>query len=184
MNIKNSKTKLILKYLAIGGAVTLISLASPTLPYYLLKAYFKNKKFQKGKFRQDLKRLQKRELIDYQELPNGKTKIILKKSGKKLVLQYDIDDIEIKKPKTWNGNWWMIIFDIPVKKRVASNALSSKLKDLEFYQLQKSVYIHPFPCENEIEFIASIFDVREHILILNIPHFEGAEKLIKHFDLY
>ena len=183
MNIKNSKTKLILKYLATGGIITLASLSNPLLPHYLLKNYLKNKKFQKSKFLQDLKRLQVRELIEYRESPNGEVRMVLKSAGKKLVLHYDIDKIEIKKQKTWDKKWQMIIFDIPIKKRMASNALSTKLKSMGFYQLQKSIYIHPFPCENEIEFIASVFDIRKHLLILIIPHFEGAEKLIKYFDL-
>ncbi|MBI2003828.1 MAG: CRISPR-associated endonuclease Cas2 [Parcubacteria group bacterium] len=183
MNVKKSNTKLLLKYLAIGGAVALLSLVNPILPHYLIKAYFKNKKFQKTKFLSDLKRLQKRELIDYKEMKNGEAKIILKAAGKKLTLQYDIDDMKINRPAHWDGKWRLIIFDIPDKKRATSNALSAKLKELGFYRLQKSIYIFPFPCEKELEFIASIFDIRDHILLMPIADFDGDKKLMKHFNI-
>ncbi len=183
MNIKDSKTKLLLKYAALGGAVIVLSLVNPVLPHYLIKAYFKNKKFQKAKFLRDLKRLQNRDLVDYQELPDGQVKIILKSNSKKIILKYDIDNMKLKKPHFWDRKWRLIIFDIPNDKRAASGAFSSKLKDLGFYKLQKSVYIHPFSCEKEIEFITSIFNIREHILILNVSNFEGDEKFKYHFGL-
>lgn len=183
MNIKNSKTKLLLKYMALGGVVVVLSLANPILPHYLIKAYFKNKKFQKTKFLRDLKRLQSRDLIDYKELPDGQVKMILKSNSKKIMLKYDIDSMKLKKPLLWDRKWRLIIFDIPNDKRVASGAFSNKLKDLGFYRLQKSVYLYPFPCEKEIEFITSIFDIREHILILNVSNFEGDKKLKYHFGI-
>jgi len=183
MNTRDSKTKLLLKYMALGGAVVILSLANPVLPHYLIRAYFKNKKFQKAKFLRDLKRLQNRDLVDYQELPNGQVKMILKSNSKKIMLKYDIDNMKIEKLRSWDRKWRLIIFDIPNNKRAASSAFSSKLKDLGFYKLQKSVYLHPFPCEKEIEFITSIFNIREHILILNVSGFEGEEKLKYHFGL-
>ncbi len=182
MKIKDSNTKLLLKYIA-GGAIVLLSLTNPQLPYYLLKAYLKNKKFQQSKFLKDLKRLQQRELVSYQHVADGQIKIAVKSHGKKMVLQYEIDDMKIKKPKFWDGKWRLIIFDIPVNKRRVSDAFSRKLKSLDFYRLQDSVYIHPFPCEKEIEFIASIFNIRQFILILEISNFEGLEKLTKCFSV-
>lgn len=183
MNTRDSKTKLLLKYMAFGGAIVVLSLANPVLPHYLIKAYFKNKKFQKAQFLRDLKRLQSRELVDYQELPDGQVKMTLKSNSKKIMLKYDIDTMKLGKPRSWDKKWRLIIFDIPNKKRAASGAFSGKLKDLGFYKLQKSVYLHPFPCEKEIEFITSIFNIREHILILNISDFEGEKKLKYHFGL-
>ncbi len=127
--------------------------------------------------------MQKRELIDFEELPNRETKIILNKNGEKIALQYEIDNLRITKPQRWDGKWRLMIFDIPDKKRQASNALSYKLKQLGFCKLQKSVYIHPFPCEKEIEFITSLFNIRDHILIMSVADFEGSEKLKPYFKI-
>lgn len=169
--------------MALGGVIVVLSLANPVLPHYLIKAYFKNKKFQKAKFLRDIKRLQGRDLIDYKELPNGQVELVLKNNSKKIMLKYDIDNMKLKRPYLWDRKWRLIIFDIPNDKRAASGAFSSKLKDFGFYKLQKSVYLYPFPCEKEIEFVTSIFNIREHILILNVSNFEGDEKLKYHFGL-
>lgn len=181
--MRASNTKLLLKYLATGGFITILSLANPQLPYYIIKAYLKNRRFRKDRFSQDLKRLQRRELIDYEVMSNGEIKIVLSVKGKKLALQYKIDNMAIPKPKKWDGRWRLIIFDIPDKKRSASNALGLKLKELGFYKLQKSVWIYPYICDKEVEFIAAIFDIRKHILILNVSGFEDDEKLKHHFKI-
>ena len=54
MNNKAAKTKLLLKYIAAGGAIAIISLISPQLPYRLLRAYIKNRKFQKDRLLQEI----------------------------------------------------------------------------------------------------------------------------------
>lgn len=75
------------------------------------------------------------------------------------------------------------MFDIPHNHRTARDALRKKLLDLKFYPLQKSVFITPYPCEDEVDFIASIFDIRKYILILYVVYFEGEEKLKHHFNI-
>lgn len=183
MNIKNPNTKLLLKYIALGSAVVILSLANPILPLVLSRAYLKKRKFQRSLFLRDLGRLQRRELIDYKEMPNGEIKIILKGNGKRKILQYDIDDMRLIRPRRWDGKWRLIMFDIPDKKRKASNAISLKLRDLGFYKLQKSVYIYPFPCEKEVEFIATVFEVKDCILIMKISSFDGGEKIAHYYNL-
>lgn len=183
MYTKNSKTKQLLKYLAIGAGITILSMTSPTLPLQLLKAYVRVKRFQREKFLEDLKRLQNRELLDYQEKDDGSIKIILKKKGKKKVLEYKIEEFQIKKPKSWDGKWRFVMFDIPEKQKLARNTLSYKLKKMGFYRIQKSVFVYPYPCEDEIDFICSIYNVRHHVLLITVPAFEGAEKLKHYFQI-
>ena len=183
MNIRNSNTKLLLKCLATAGAVTLLSLVNPQLPYFLMKTYIKNRKFRKDRFLQDLKRLQRRELVDYNILPDGQVKIRLQSAGRKKVLQFELDEINIKRPRNWDKKWRLVVFDIPVKKRTAANAFNLKLKILGFHNLQKSIFIYPFPCEDEVEFVASMFNIKDHILILNVSDFIGEEKLKRHFKI-
>src|SRR3989344_4593151 len=60
---------------------------------------------------------------------------------------------EIKKPARWDKLWRLVIFDIPEEERTGRMALAAKLKELGFYPLQKSVFIHPYECKDEIDFI-------------------------------
>ena len=150
----------------------------------LIKDYFRRKSFEKYQFLKDLKSLQKRELIDYKELNDGRVKITMTKKGKEKILIYNLDSMELKKPARWDRKWRIIIFDIPEDMKRAREAIRKKLKDLNFYPLQKSVFITPYSCEDEIDFIASIFNIRKYILILYVSHFEGEEKFKHYFKIW
>jgi DNA-binding transcriptional regulator PaaX len=176
-----------MRQLAAGGGVLLISMVSPmagaSMVGDLLRGYFNKRSFERTRFLNDLNNLQKRELIDYKESKGGNVQITITKAGRQKMLSYDIDNIHLKKTGRWDRKWRLIIFDVPVAQKQARDAFGRKLRSMSFYPLQKSVYITPYPCEDEIEFLAMIFDVRRHVLILHISDFEGEEKLIRYFGL-
>ena len=61
-------------------------------------------------------------------------------------------------PKRWDGNWHVILFDIPIGKRKSiRNSFRHKLRELGCYQFQRSVWVHPFPCEAEIAFLKDFY---------------------------
>jgi len=183
MKVKKSKTRKILGYLAAGSGVALLSLVNPTLPHQLLKLYLRQKKFQRGRFLMDLRRLQRRELIEYREFGDGSVKITLKAPGKRLAAHYRFDELQIIKPRSWDRRWRLVMFDVPHEKRMARDALRNKLREMGFYQLQKSVFIYPFPCEKELEFVAAVLDVRSYMLIIVTSDFEGSDKLAHYYGL-
>ena len=109
--------------------------------------------------------------------------IAITKQGKEVALRYDIDTVKLKRPSRWDGKWRLIIFDIPSDKKQAREAFRKKLSELGVYPLQKSVFLTPYPCEKEIEFIATIFEIRQYILLLYVSAFEGEEKFRHRFNL-
>ena len=183
MKTKSSNTKKIIEQLAIGTGVIILSIANPLLPTNLLRTYMKRKKFLKGLFLKDIKRLQSRQLIDFKILDDDKIRIILKRRGKELAIEHSLDNVKVERSRNWDRKWCLIMFDIPIDKNRARYALREKFKEWQFYQLQKSVYITPWPCENQIDFIGEVFDIRKYILIFYISRFEGEEKLKCHFNL-
>lgn len=184
---KGSRPYQILKYLILGSGVLLISVFSPLGGAQLIKAgvksYLIKRRFIKEKFIRDLKNLQIRNLINYRELDSGEIEIVITSEGKEKILRYQIDEIKLKPLKHWDGKWRLIMFDIPHNHKTARDALRKKLLDLKFYPLQKSIFITPYPCEDEIDFIASIFDIRKYILIFYVVFFEGEEKLKRQFNI-
>jgi CRISPR-associated endonuclease Cas2 len=184
---KNSRPYKILKSISVAGGILLISALSPAsgsiLVSSLLKEYLKNKKFKREHFLQDLKRLQDRKLISYKNLEDGEVEISLTKLGKKKVVHYKIDELKLN-DKIWDKKWRLVIFDIPENKKRAREALRKKIREMNFYPLQKSVFLTPYPCEDELDFICSIFELnRNNILLLEISNFEGEEKLRNFFKL-
>src|SRR3990167_865170 len=52
-------------------------------------------------------------LIDFKENKDGLVTIIITKEGEKKALKFKIDEMEIKKLAKWDGEWRIVIFDIP-----------------------------------------------------------------------
>ena len=114
---------------------------------------------------------------------NNQTIIKITKKGRKKFLNYKIKDLKIKKPEIWDKKWRIVIADIPEKKKVARNVLRSTLKRIGFYQLQKSVWAHPYECENEIEYLKEIYELRLYLYYIVADKIKQDYKLIKHFNL-
>lgn len=183
MNTKHSQSKKILQHLGVAGGIAVLSLVNPLLPYALLKRYLRKKRFQRHKFLQDIRRLQHRQLIDMDVAIDGMVHMRLRAKGKEVVLKYNIEHLSIEMPKRWDGVWRLVMFDIPSSKNKARDALRMKLKELGFYQLQKSVFLFPFACEKEIDALGVFWNVRDHIVLMRVSGFEGEEKLKHHFKI-
>ena len=126
--------------------------------------------------------LKLRRLVSVAE-KEGQQILTLSEDGQKRVLQFDLDKIVIKKPRKWDGYWRLVLFDIPEKQKIGREALRSKLKQLGFYQLQKSCFIHPFDCKSEIDFISEMFEVSPYVNFILAKEIEGANQLMKYFNL-
>lgn len=126
--------------------------------------------------------LRKNEYIDIKE-SNGISEIYISEKGKEKVLKYKVDDLSINRPKRWDRKWRLVVFDIPEKQKQARNLLSAKLKELGFKTIQKSVYIYPYPCLDEIEFIRTIYGIRNFVFLATVENIEGGERLKKLFKV-
>ncbi len=126
--------------------------------------------------------LKKRGLVSFAE-SDGQQILILSEEGKKRLLQFDMDKMAIRKPKKWDGYWRLVLFDIPEKKKRGRETLRSKLKQLGFFQLQKSCFVHPFDCKSEIDFISEFFEVSSYVNFIPVKEIEGSSQLEKYFNL-
>ncbi|MBI3093199.1 MAG: hypothetical protein HYZ02_03120 [Candidatus Levybacteria bacterium] len=180
---KRLTTKELLKIIGIG-ALIVVSLAMPGLPkvYFLLKG--KNKKplyFDKKNLSSQIWRLKNKELINISE-ERGDTIIRLTEKGKEKVLRYNFEELELERPEKWDRRWRMVIFDIPEKYKVAREIFREKIKMLGFYRLQDSVFIYPFPCEKEIEFMREYLGIGNYVLFLTFRELERSELSLTRFN--
>ena len=149
------------------------------IPY---PGYLKDKE-EKKKFSQALWRLKNSRLVILKEKAEGKFIVELTEKGKRKVQEIKFEDLRIQKPSVWDKIWRIVIFDIPKKKKFARNALREKLKALGFFQLQKSVWVCPWPCEKEVEFIVELFEVAPYVNIVKAGEIQKDAYLRKYFHL-
>lgn len=109
-----------------------------------------------------IKRLYQSKLVDYTENQDGTISMILSEAGKQRLLRYHFDNMTIQQPPTWDGLWRVVIFDIPEKLRRGRIALANKLKQLGFHSVQKSVFIFPYECKDEVDFVIEMFEMRPY----------------------
>ena len=74
----------------------------------------------------------------------------------------------------WDKKWRIVIFDISSTLPTERNAFRESLKKLGFKQLQRSVWITPFPCLKEISALRTLYALTIHqIKLIEAPEFEG-----------
>ena len=122
-------------------------------------------------------------LVSMDDNGDGTMTAILTERGKKRALTFNFSRMKVKAPPVWNGLWHIVIFDIPEKYKWARLALRDKLLDLGFFQYQKSVYIHPFPCEDEVDFVAQFFEVGRYVRYGILKHITNESELLLRFNL-
>ena len=127
--------------------------------------------------------IKRQRLIEYICDKDGKTTVKITKKGETRLRAFDIELMKIKKPNKWDGKWRLVIFDIPMRFTKGREALRYHLKELDFFQFQKSAWIYPYPCGDEIIFIANFFGVEKHVEVLTVESILRDERLKKHFHV-
>ena len=108
--------------------------------------------------------------------------MILTEKGKKRKLEYDFNAIEISRPEGWDGRWRMLMFDIPEKEKSAREALRDKLIAMGFVLFQKSIWIYPYSCENEVDFIGEALGIGKYLHLLT-ARIDNDQELRSKFNL-
>ena len=169
----------VLKLVAAGAFVAsglvapnILKLAKPLIRD--LSTYTTWKNYNIPYLRRKLKRMQRQELVEFKL--EGTTQIItITTKGRKRILKFALNEMSIQKPAIWNGRWWLVTYDIPQKKHSLRDVIAEYLRAWGFYPLEKSVYLHAYPCENEIVFLREYLEVADYVRIFNVSKIENDQ---------
>jgi hypothetical protein len=126
-------------------------------PYWRKRGYFSQSPY-----------FERRKDGNYFVTPKGRIRIIKNILKDKLNKQAD-----------WSGYWWAVAFDIPEKRKGARDLLRRELKEMHFFEIQKSVWVTPYNIEKELSALSKLWlkDFEGDIRIFKI------EKIIDDKDL-
>lgn len=178
--------KQILKTIALAGCLVVAG-QSPYFWHRLVKTYFKNYKQINRQVINSIRYLKYKGHIAV-ERKSGLTQIKLLPKGykklKSLEIYEEIYNMKIKKSKRWDNKWRIVVFDIPKSKNKIRDAFRLRLKELGFFQFQKSIWLYPFECHKEIALMREFFSISPYVKLITTNDLEADNKVLQHFKLF
>jgi DNA-binding transcriptional regulator PaaX len=91
--------------------------------------------------------------------------------------------LAMKQSSRWDGKWRIVLFDVPDEQKSARDAFATGLKRAGFVRLQKSVFISPYPCEEELRAYAEYLGLLENVDIALVERITREEDFKEQFGL-
>lgn len=140
------------------------------------------KRYNRWYLARTLRRLRKQKIVNF-EFDGEKTVVKLTSLGRKKILKYSLEHLEIKRPRFWDRKWRLVIYDVPNSKRRAGDKLNRILSRLGMDRLQKSVFLCPFPCEDEVKFLREYLEIGDNVWLLTVSNFENDGAFKEYFGI-
>ena len=169
----------ILKGFVAGGFI-IAAFALPNIAQ-IIKIFKPNREYERQKIKRAIDSLHRYGLIS---VTPGKSifekKVRLTLAGKELA---ELVSFALPRPKKWDGKWRIVAFDVPEPHWKARRALSVKLRELGCYHYQNSVFVYPYDCEKEVNFIRDYFGLDSSIKYMVAEKIDDVECLEDFFKL-
>ncbi|MEK7577469.1 MAG: CRISPR-associated endonuclease Cas2 [Patescibacteria group bacterium] len=163
-------------------APTAMMLAKPFLDEKKQRERDEWKHYNPSYLRRSIHRLQKQKLVEI--LYKDEIEIvILTQFGKRRILKYALNELSIEAPKQWDGRWRMIIYDVDEKKKKLRDTFRRALISLGFLKLQESVWVYPYPCEEQITFLREYYGVGSEVIYVVATKLEDDTPYREYFDI-
>lgn len=83
----------------------------------------------------------------------------------------------------WDNAWRIILFDIPEKKRQYRDYLRKILKRVGFKELQRSIWVNPYPVPSFLGEILYAVEIKSYIRFITTDSIDDDSDLKKRFNL-
>lgn len=139
------------------------------------------KKFNPYLLKRNFKRLHDQKIVEIVNV-NGQEVIKLTQKGQTRYLKYRLEQLSLN-GRSWDGKWRIIMYDISKFKRNQQENFRRVLKFINFLQLQKSVYLTPYPCENQITYLREYFGIGDEVVLMRVDKIENEAIYKQYFGL-
>lgn len=85
--------------------------------------------------------------------------------------------------RRWDGQFRLVMFDIPEKRRRTRDRLRMMMGSFGFLRLQDSVWVSPYDCEDLIALVKAELRVGKDILYAVVREIENDGRIREHFGL-
>ena len=175
-----NKEKILLLLL---GGLALSLKRSPKGYFKLIKDIHKEwQKIDQKALTRAINSLYKSNLLEQKSNQDGTVTFVLSRDGKRKALTYNLEKMSILHHK-WDRIWRLVSFDIPEKKKKVREVFRYHLKKLGFIELQHSVFVFPFRCHDEIDYLIEFYDARGFVRFIEAQFIDNGLDLCRKFNL-
>lgn len=114
------------------------------------------------------KELKRRGLIQVSAGDDGTYNVGITLDGARKLLSLSANEITITPMKKWDGHWRLVCFDIPKGKDSERLYFNRRLHELGFTMLQRSMWVHPFECIDEIRSITDFVNLTRYVSVIEV----------------
>lgn len=174
-------TKDILRLVGAGLLVGGMAIAAPNT-VQLIDYLNPKGRAERNRIWKTIKYLEEKNRIRIEERGNN-LYVYLTSEGHVKLNEDSICELAIKKPYRWDRKWRLVMFDLPARHNKARDPFRLKLEDLGFRLYQRSVFIFPYECHEEVHTIAQWYGIDEHIRYIVATEVHDMRQFAKLFDL-
>ena len=109
--------------------------------------------------------------------------IRLTEAGKDVVGRAAIRALRPVVPAVWDGKWRLVLFDIPESHKQSRDGFAGSLKLLGFTPIQKSAFVFPYDCFEQVAAVADFYDVRDHAAFIMVEKLDRSAPLRRIYNL-
>ena len=168
------------------GGITLGLVGTPTQYFRALKAMRREwRKINQQSFTRSAHALCQKKLLEEIRHKDGSIALRLTPDGRRHAGFFQLfgNAMKIRRPKTWDGLWRIVIFDIPDERTTFRDILRDHLRTIGFKKLQHSVFVFPYPCESAILSLVKLYSAVPYVRIITAQTIDNQKRLKKTFLL-
>ncbi len=171
----------VLVSVALVGTISLLALF-PGMTV-LIAPFVKKKKYSpRQAIQRNVDSLVRQGFLKKTVLKDGSVQLELTRRGKFEALLRSPKEGDRKRNK-WDGQWRIIIFDVPEMKSKIRNELRRGMRLYGFKQLQQSVWVYPYACDDFVKILKQHLGVSSDVLYLKVSYIENDKHLRREFKL-
>ncbi len=173
--------KNILRLVAAGLEVGATTAAAPNT-LQLIDYLDPKGRYQRNRIWKTIKYLESKNRIELTE-DKGHTYVTLTELGKVHFDEESIQEMQIANPRRWDKKWRLILFDLPSKHEKVRQSFRRKLEDFGLIMYQRSVFIYPHECREEVQAVAEWYGVQHCVRYIVATEINDIRFFAKRFDL-
>jgi Phenylacetic acid-responsive transcriptional repressor len=158
---------------------------SPFQQYRLIRGVSKEwRQINRHALRRAIDAFEKEGILEMVRRADGEYDVVLTTKGT-LFAQITCFDalVEHPRPERWDGVWRVVMYDVPEHSAQFRRELCVKLAKIGFFEYQRSVFVYPYPCLEQVRMLQDLYDAHRYVRYAEATHIDADKALRVFFGL-